>query len=82
MLVVIHDKSNVTPVAADHPLMQGLWAEERNACGRMMGELDELLGGFLGKRSQSLSVGGGGAKSAAKTRNIAEAAVSAPIVAS
>lgn len=50
MLVVIHDKSDVVPVSNDHPLMKGLWDEERNACGKMMGELDELLGGWLGRK--------------------------------
>ncbi|KAL1302415.1 hypothetical protein AAFC00_002809 [Neodothiora populina] len=57
MLVVIHDKSNVQPVSRDHPLMQGLWTQERSTCSRMMGELDGLLSGFLGKK-QYRSKGG------------------------
>lgn len=54
MLVVIHDKSDVVPVAADHPLMAGFLSQEKEACGRMMGELDGLLGGWL-KRKNSQS---------------------------
>jgi len=53
MLVVIHDKSNVTPVQRDHPLMKGLWDDERMACGKMMGELDGLLSKWLGKKKKS-----------------------------
>ena len=55
MLVVIHDKSNVTPVPNDHPLMRGLWDEERDTCGRMMGELDNMLSGWLNKKKDSAS---------------------------
>lgn len=75
MLVVIHDKSDVTPVGADHPLMRGLWDEERNACGRMMGELDGLLGSFLGKKRQPGSV-----KGVRDAQSIASAAINAPVV--
>ena len=53
MLVVIHDKSDVTPVQRDHPLMKGLWDDERMACGKMMGELDGLLSKWLGKKKKS-----------------------------
>lgn len=47
MMVLIHDKSGVQPVGPEHPLMQGLFVEERKGVGRMMGELDGLLEGFL-----------------------------------
>ena len=50
MLVMIHDKSTVTPVSADHPLMAGLYVEERNSVKSMMGQLDDLLGSYLQRK--------------------------------
>lgn len=54
MLVVIHDKSDVKPVGSDHPLMKGLWDDERVACGNMMAELDNLLGSWMSKRTKKM----------------------------
>lgn len=54
MLVVIHDKSDVKPVGSDHPLMKGLWNDERVACGNMMAELDNLLGSWMTKRTKKM----------------------------
>ena len=56
MMLLIHDTSGVVPVGGDHAVMKGLWVQERESVGRMMGELDGLLGGFLERRG----VGGGG----------------------
>ena len=50
MLVMIHDKSGVTPVAPDHPLMSGLFVESRKGVQEMMGQLDGLLGTFLQRK--------------------------------
>lgn len=53
MLTMIHDKSGVTPVSADHPMMAGLFVEERKGVQNMMGELDGLLGSYLQRKGIS-----------------------------
>ncbi|EME48272.1 hypothetical protein DOTSEDRAFT_70019 [Dothistroma septosporum NZE10] len=50
MLVMIHDKTGVTPAPADHPLMTGLFTEQRKGVQTMMGELDGLLGSYLQRK--------------------------------
>jgi hypothetical protein len=50
MLIMIHDKTGVTPAPADHPLMSGLFVEERKGVQNMMGELDGLLGKYLQRK--------------------------------
>ena len=50
MLVMIHDKTGVTPAPADHPLMAGLFVEQRKGVQSMMGELDGLLGSYLQRK--------------------------------
>ncbi|PIA99104.1 Tip elongation aberrant protein Tea4 [Cercospora beticola] len=50
MLVLIHDKSGIKPVAADHPLMVDLFTEQRKGVQNMMGELDGLLGSYLQRK--------------------------------
>jgi hypothetical protein len=50
MLVMIHDKSGVTPVGNDHPLMAGLYTEQRKGVQDMMGQLDVLLGAYLNSK--------------------------------
>lgn len=55
MMILVHDKSGVQPVSDAHPLMKGLFVQEREGVGRMMGELDGLLDGFLKKRGIALS---------------------------
>jgi hypothetical protein len=50
MLVMIHDKSGVTPVSNDHPLMAGLYTEQRKGVQDMMGQLDGLLGAYLNRK--------------------------------
>lgn len=50
MMVMIYDKSGVVPVGEDHPLMQGLFTEQRKGVQDMMGRLDGLLGGYLERR--------------------------------
>ncbi|KAK4505178.1 hypothetical protein PRZ48_003141 [Zasmidium cellare] len=50
MLVMIHDKSGVTPARPDHPLMEGLFVEQKKGVTQMMGELDGLLGSYLQRK--------------------------------
>jgi len=50
MLLMIHDKAGVAPVPDDHPMMVGLYAEERKGVQKMMGDLDGLLGGYLKRK--------------------------------
>lgn len=54
MLMMIHDKSNATPVPPDHPMMAGLFAEERKGVEKLMGDLDGLLGSYLQRKGISL----------------------------
>lgn len=50
MMVIIHDTSDVTPAKEDHPLMRGLFVEERKGVSDMMGQLDGLLAGLMERR--------------------------------
>lgn len=50
MLVVINDKSDVTPVGPDHPLMEGLYVEENKKLQGFRDELDGLLGTLFSRR--------------------------------
>lgn len=50
MLLMIHDKTGLLPVPDDHPMMVGLFAEERKGIQKMMGDLDGLLGGYLKRK--------------------------------
>lgn len=54
MLMMIHDKSNVAPVGADHPMMAGLFVQQRQGVQKMMGDLDGLLGGYLQRKGIAL----------------------------
>jgi len=55
MLLMIHDKSGVAPVSANHPMMAGLFVEERKGVQKMMGDLDGLLGSYLQRKGISLA---------------------------
>jgi len=50
MLVIIHDKSSVVPVARDHPLMAGLFDNESRRLAGLQDELDGLLGSWLARK--------------------------------
>ena len=54
MMVMIHDKSGVVPVGDDHPLMAGLFTEQRKGVQGMMSELDGLLGSYLQRKGIAL----------------------------
>ncbi|KAI5248236.1 hypothetical protein E4T43_01570 [Aureobasidium subglaciale] len=50
MLVIIHDKSSVVPVARDHPLMANLFTDESRRLAGLQDELDGLLGNWLARK--------------------------------
>lgn len=51
LLIIVHDKSNVTPVAPDHPLMNGLFSAERTKLADMQSQLDSMLMTWLSKKN-------------------------------
>ncbi|KAF2765830.1 hypothetical protein EJ03DRAFT_330668 [Teratosphaeria nubilosa] len=53
MLLMIQDKSDVKPAQADHPLMVGLYEQERQGVKKMMSDLDNLLGTYLSRKGIS-----------------------------
>lgn len=54
LLIIVHDKSNVTPVGADHPLMSNLFTNERSKLAEMQLQLDSMLMSWMGKKNSSL----------------------------
>jgi hypothetical protein len=54
MMVMIHDTSGVVPVGDDHPLMAGLFTEQRKGVQDMMSQLDGLLGSYLQRKGIAL----------------------------
>lgn len=52
LLVVVHDKSDVKPAAADHPMVKNLFKEENRKLGEISNQLDGLLGDFLARKSR------------------------------
>lgn len=52
LLVIVHDKTNITPVGPEHPLMNGLYAAERMKLADMQSQLDKMLLGWLNKKNQ------------------------------
>jgi len=54
LLIIVHDKSNVTPVGADHPLMSNLFFNERSKLAEMQSQLDTMLMSWMGKKNSSL----------------------------
>ena len=54
MMVMIHDKSGVVPVGDDHPMMAGLFTEQRKGVQDMMSQLDGLLGSYLQRKGIAL----------------------------
>lgn len=51
LLIIVHDKTNVTPVGPDHPLMNGLFASERTKLADMQSRLDSMLITWLDKKN-------------------------------
>ena len=54
MMVLIHDTSDVKPVGEDHPLMVGLFTEQRRGVQGLMAQLDGLLGSYLQRKGIEL----------------------------
>ncbi|KAL1952851.1 hypothetical protein VTO42DRAFT_4095 [Malbranchea cinnamomea] len=50
LLILIQDRSNVTPMAPDHPVTWSLFKEERRALGEMSIRLDDLLSSWLTRK--------------------------------
>lgn len=57
LLIIVHDKSNVTPVGPEHPLMQDLFSTERNKLAEMQAQLDNMLMSWISKKNSSLLSG-------------------------
>jgi len=55
LLVIVHDKTNVTPVGPEHPLMNGLFATERTKLAEMQSQLDSMLLSWLSKKNQPVA---------------------------
>jgi hypothetical protein len=54
LLIIVHDKSNVTPVGPDHPLMHDLFSNERTKLAEMQSQLDGMLMGWLSKKNGAM----------------------------
>jgi hypothetical protein len=54
MMVMIHDTSGVVPVGEDHPMMVGLFTEQKKGVQDMMTQLDGLLGSYLERKGIAL----------------------------
>lgn len=53
LLIIVHDKSNITPVGPEHPLMNGLFAQEKTKLADMQSQLDSMLMTWLSKKNPS-----------------------------
>ena len=54
MMTMIYDKSGVRPVSDDHPMMAGLYTDQKKGVQDMMGQLDGLLGSYLQRKGIAL----------------------------
>ncbi|KIW64212.1 hypothetical protein, variant [Phialophora macrospora] len=54
LLIIVHDKSNVTPVGPDHPLMHNLFLDERTKLAEMQSQLDTMLMSWISKKNSNL----------------------------
>lgn len=54
LLIIVHDKSNVSPVGPDHPLMSNLFVDERTRLAEMQTQLDSMLMTWMGKKNSNL----------------------------
>jgi hypothetical protein len=54
LLIIVHDKSNVTPVGPDHPLIHNLFSEERTKLAEMQSQLDDMLMHWISKKNGAL----------------------------
>ena len=54
LLIIVHDKSNVTPVSSDHPLMTNLFSNERSKLSEMQSQLDSMLMTWMSRKNGNL----------------------------
>ncbi|PGH31839.1 hypothetical protein GX50_05391 [[Emmonsia] crescens] len=52
LLIIVHDKSNVTPAGPDHPITGSLFKEESKGISEMSVRLDELLTGWMSRKTK------------------------------
>ncbi|OAX80441.1 hypothetical protein ACJ72_05230 [Emergomyces africanus] len=53
LLIIVHDKSNVTPAGPDHPITGSLFKEESKGLNEMSARLDELLTGWMSRKMKA-----------------------------
>ncbi|KKZ61679.1 hypothetical protein EMCG_03788 [[Emmonsia] crescens] len=53
LLIIVHDKSNVTPAGPDHPITGSLFKEESKGISEMSVRLDELLTGWMSRKTKA-----------------------------
>ncbi|OJD17297.1 hypothetical protein AJ78_02585 [Emergomyces pasteurianus Ep9510] len=53
LLIIVHDKSNVTPAGPDHPITGCLFKEESKGLNEMSVRLDELLTGWMSRKMKA-----------------------------
>ncbi|KAK2734938.1 hypothetical protein FQN55_002335 [Onygenales sp. PD_40] len=56
LLIIVHDKSNVTPAGPDHPVVGSLFKQESKGLHEMSVRLDELLTGWMARKTQAAPV--------------------------
>lgn len=54
LLIIVHDKTNVTPVGSDHPLMTNLFSTERTKLADMQTQLDSMLMTWMSRKNTTL----------------------------
>ncbi|KAK4195562.1 hypothetical protein QBC40DRAFT_19236 [Triangularia verruculosa] len=52
LLVVVYDKSNVDPVASDHPVASSLFREQNAKLAEITTQLDNMLGDWLARKQR------------------------------
>ncbi|KAH0544351.1 hypothetical protein FGG08_001492 [Glutinoglossum americanum] len=52
LLIVVHDTSDVIPVGPDHPLIRGMFREEKTKLTEIGNRLDDLLSGLLAGKTR------------------------------
>ena len=53
LIIIVHDKSNVPPAGADHPLTGSLFKDENKKLTEMSSRLDDMLSGWLARKGET-----------------------------
>lgn len=53
LLIIVHDKSNVIPAGPEHPVTGNLFNAEKTRLAEMQSNLDNMLTGWLARKSRS-----------------------------